>query len=167
MKWFILSVIVWTCSISYAHDYFFAFAEMQYSEDNERFEVTIRATGHDIEDYLAHLGHPIPKLEKVDADPLAKQTLLQLIQNEFQIKTDDKLLALELVGFEVNNKDEAVFYLTSKKMEKPAQITVSFKLLMSFYPEQQNKLTLFTSEGKSYFSFLQHEKTRTIELKDN
>lgn len=166
MNYLLLSIFISVFSFGFSHDYFFAFAEMQYNEENQRFEIAVRATGHDVENYLSHLGHTIPKLEEAKSDPIAKQTLLQLIQNEFQIKTDNKLLALELMGFEINSKDEAVFYLTSKKIEKPKEVRVTFNLLMSFFPEQQNKLTLFTSEGKEYYSFLQHENTRIIKLKD-
>lgn len=166
MNFLLLSIFISICSLGFSHDYYLAFAEMQYNEENKRFEIAVRATGHDIEDYLAHLGHAIPRLEEAKSDPIAKQTLLQLIQNEFQIKIDEKSLVLELVGFEINSKDEAVFYLTSKKIEKPRQTTITFNLLMSFYPEQQNKLTVFTSEGKDYYSFLQHENTRIIEIKD-
>lgn len=166
MNHLLLSIFITICSFGFSHDYFFAFAEMQYNEDNQRFEIAVRATGHDVEEYLTHLGHNIPKLEEASSDPVAKKTLLQLIQNEFQIKMDNKLLVLELVGFEINSKDEAVFYLTSKKIDKPAQVSVTFDLLMSFYPEQQNKLTLFTPEGKEYYAFLQHENTRIIKLKD-
>lgn len=166
MKQLILAFCISICTIGFSHDYFFAFAEMQYNNDNQQFEITVRATGHDVENYLTHLGHSIPPLEEAASDPIAKQTLLQLIQNEFQIKKDQKLLILDLVGFEINSKDEAVFYLTTKKIEYPTQISITFNLLMSFFPEQQNKLTFFTSEGKTYYSFLPHKNTRIIEFKD-
>lgn len=166
MNYLLLTLFISISSLGYSHDYFFAFAEMQYNGENQRFEIAVRATGHDVEDYLKHLGHDIPKLEEAASDPIAKKTLLQLIQNEFQIKSNNKPLVLELIGFEINSKDEAVFYLTTKKIDKPSELVVTFNLMMSFFPEQQNKLTLFTQEGKEYYSFLQHEKSRILKFKD-
>ena len=63
---------------------------------------------------------------------------------------------------EVNNKDEVIFYVVSRKMDAPSELHITFDLLMSFFEEQQNKLTIFSDGGKAYLSFLPHQKTRTF-----
>jgi hypothetical protein len=64
---------------------------------------------------------------------------------------------------EVNTKDQATFYCTSREMEKPAGFEVEYNLLMNFYPIQQNKLTVFTPEGKEYLTFLKSRTRRKFE----
>lgn len=166
MKIGVFFIFIFISSISFGHAYYFAFGEMQYNNDNERFEVSIRATGHDIEEYMEHLGQGIGKLEVAKDNPIAKQKLEEMLLKHFTISVEDKRLALELVGLEVNVKDEVVFYLVSKKIKEPKIYTIKFDLLMDYFEEQQNKITIFTTEGKEYLSFLPHKTERTFDIKN-
>lgn len=152
-----------TYSLS-AHVFFFAFAEMEYNAKDQRFEITMRATGHDVEDYMKHLQRPIGKLEDCVNNPLKLKVIEEVLLNEFQLKTEDKSLALELIGLEVNLKDEVTFYIVSKKMELPSTIEITFNFLMDYFEEQQNKITIITPTGKEYLTFLRHKPTRKFEF---
>lgn len=147
-----------------AHVFYFAFAEMEFNAKDQRFEITVRATGHDVEDYMKHLQRPVGKLEDCINNPLKLKVIEEVLLNEFQLKTEDKSLALELIGLEVNLKDEVTFYIVSKKMELPSTVDIAFNFLMDFFEEQQNKITIITSTGKEYLTFLRHKPTRKFEF---
>ena len=151
---------------AWGHAYYFAFAEMEFNDDESRFEIAVRATGHDVEDYMDHIGQPVGQLEKAADNPVAMSNLEEMIRKHFVIYASSKSLMLDLVGVEVNNKDEVIFYLTSRKMKRPDEIEIKFDLLMDLYEEQQNKITFFTNEEKVYLSFMQHKKVRTFEFNE-
>ncbi len=145
-----------------AHEYYFAFAEMQFNKEKSRFEISIRATGHDVEEYMEKIGHTIPKLEDCINKPAEMQKLEKLITTHFIIEKEGNSIILELVGMEVNTKDEVIFYLVSRKMEQPEKVDITFDLLMNYFEDQQNKLTVFTEKGKVYLSFLPHQTKRIL-----
>jgi hypothetical protein len=147
-----------------AHVFYFAFAEMEYNRTEQRFELSIRATGHDVEDYMEHLKRPVGKLEDCINNPLKLKVLEEVLLHEFQIKTGGKALALELIGLDVNLKDEATFYVVTKKMELPETVEITFNFLMNYFEEQQNKITIITPSGKEYLTFLRHKPTRKFEF---
>lgn len=145
------------------HEYYFSFGEIQYSTKQKRFEVSITCTGHDLENYIESKDIEIPKFEECIESPVHQKKIEKIIQDGFKVYVDDKSILLELVGMEVNTKDQAVFYLTSREMIKPANFEVEYNLLMDYYPIQQNKLTVFSPEGKEYLTFLKSRTKRKFE----
>lgn len=145
------------------HEYYFSFGEIQYSEKKNRFEVSIICTGHDLEAAIKSKGIEIPKFEECVDSPVHLKKIEKIIQKDFKVIVDGESILFELVGMEVNVKDQAIFYLTSREMPKPAIFEVEYKLLMDHYPIQQNKLTVFTPDGKEYLTFLKSRTKRKFE----
>lgn len=146
------------------HEYFLGFAEMQYNDDSKKLEVSIAITGHDLEQYLDEKGINVPKLEECINQPVHLAKIEKEIQNGFQVKDGTDNLLLDLVGMEVNNRDQAIFYLTSREIEKPTKLTVRFDLLMNYFIKQQNKLTVFKDGKKEFYAFLKTGPERKIDL---
>lgn len=160
-KFAILSLLaLFTMSM---HEYYFSFGEIQYSSEHKRFEISITCTGHDLEEYIKNKGIEIPKFEDCIDSPVHLNKIENVIQNGFKLSVDGKSISLELVGMEVNTKDQAVFYLTSRKLEKPENFEVEYNLMMDYFPIQQNKLTIFKQEGKEYLTFLKSRTKRNFE----
>lgn len=147
-----------------AHVFYFAFGEVQYNQLEKRFELTLRATGHDVEAYMDFKNSPIGSLESCLNHPIKKKQLELQINQGFVVSIGDRVIQFELIGLEVGTNDEANFYLISKTLDKPAKISVRFDFLMDFFPEQQNKLTIFDAREKIYLSFLPHLAIRTYEF---
>jgi Lhr-like helicase len=145
------------------HEYYFSFAEIQYSGKQNRFEVSITCTGHDLESAIKDKGIEIPKFEECIENPIHLKKIEKVLQEDFKVYADEKPILFELIGMEVNTKDQAIFYLTSREMKKPSGFDVEYKLLMDYYPTQQNKLTVFTPSGKEYLTFLKSRKKRKFE----
>jgi len=137
---------------------------MQYNEKTEQFEISLEVSGHDLEDYLADKGVIIPRLEECVGKPIYLTMIEKEITHGFQILVKGNPLSLDLIGMKINNNDQVIFFMTSRKMEKPKSIDVNYDLMMDFFSLQQNKLTLFKSEGKQFVTFLNTRSKRTIEL---
>jgi hypothetical protein len=163
MKLAVIIFLIFSVTHVFGHEFFFSFAEMQYNDDLKRYEVSIQATGHDVEDFLKSKGEDLPVLEKCIGNPIAENILATYVTKYFQIKVDGKAINLTLIGLEVNIKDEVIFYLKSNKIEKPKSLEIVYDFLMDFFPDQQNKLTVFTAKGKEYLSFLPNRRTRIFE----
>ncbi len=164
MKLLFTIVLLVLALTSNAHDYYFAFAEMQFNKERNRLEISIRVTGHDLEDYMKHIGQKIPKMEKCINNPLEQQKLTQVITKHFKVIKEGKPLSLNLIGMEVNNKDEAIFYLVSKDDLSLDEVSIQFDILMDYFEEQQNKLTLFSENGKEFLTFLPHQRIRKLSI---
>jgi len=147
-----------------AHDFYFSFAELQYNQKEQKIEVSISVTGHDFEKYLTEKEVGLPQLEDCKGQPMDMIILEDEINNGFQLSQGDDKIQLHLLGMNVKDDGEVVFFLSSSTLEKPKEIEVRFDLLMNFYIKQQNKLTLFKPNGKEYFSFLSTRPKRTIKL---
>ncbi|RFC55404.1 DUF6702 family protein [Brumimicrobium aurantiacum] len=164
LKLFFLSFIFLLAFQSQAHEFYFSFAEMQYNDSAKKFEISLEVTGHDFEAYLKDKEINIPKLEDCKDNPI----YLNIIQNEikegFKILVEDREITLNIVGMDINDNDQVVFFLTSSKIEKPENIDIQYNLLMDFFPLQQNKLTLFTPEGKKFVTFINTRFNRTVAL---
>jgi hypothetical protein len=147
-----------------AHAFYFAFAEMQYNEKEERFEITLRATGHDVEKYMEVMNSPIGKLEDCIKNPLKMKQLERAIDKGFSLSIAGVQLTMELLGLEINVNDEVSFYLITRRTKKPESIGIEFNFLMDYFEEQQNKLTIFEGGEKHYLSFLPHMTQRNFEF---
>jgi len=160
MRNILLILLLSSAFFSAAHDYFFAFAEVQFNDEKKRLEISIRVTGHDLEDYMKHLGKETLRMEECINNPIEMQKIKSVLFSEFKITTNGAPLALEIIGMEINTKDEAIFYITSKEISSLKDVTITFDLLMDFFKEQQNKLTIFKQGGKDYLTFLPHRRSR-------
>lgn len=159
----LIGILLICASNLFAHEFFFSFAEMQYNAELKRYEVSIQATGHDVEDFIKSKGEDLPALEKCIGNPLAENILESYIVKHFQVKVNGKPISFTLIGLEVNIKDEVIFYLKSNTLDKPTSLEIMYDLLMDFFPDQQNKLTIYTDKGKDYLGFLPHRRTRIYE----
>jgi hypothetical protein len=164
MNFRVLSVAVIGLLLVSFHEYFMGFAEMQYNSVTNKLELSITVTGHDLEEYLEKAGVEIPPLEDCIGQPFHLKNIEKELVKGFQIMHNDKLLKLDIIGMEVNNKDQAIFYLTSREIERPETLKVRFDLLMNYFFKQQNKLTVFNQGKKEFYSFLKSAPVRTIDL---
>lgn len=158
---FILPLVLLLMSF---HEYYMSFAELDYNEDSSRLEISVSVTGHDLEEYMKEKGLEIVALESCSSDPISMKNIEKVLNNGFQVFMDEEKLKLDLVGLEVDTKDQATFYLLSREIKHPETLKVRYDLLMNYFLEQQNKLTVFKGNKKEFYAFLKHKPERIIEL---
>ncbi len=162
----LLSILAFTfiSSYSFSHDYYFAFAEMEYNTTNKKFELSLIVSTHDIEHWLKDKGVAVKELE----DHLKDSTLQNLIGNTlldgYSVKMNNSIIDFKLIGFEVKKDGLTEFYFSSSAVEIHPPLIVSFDLLMDIYSQQQNKLTFIYNAKKQTFPFLYTNREQTIEF---
>lgn len=163
MKFLILLASLFFARNLRAHEYFFAFAEVNYNATEKVFEVTIEGSAHDVEDVLNETGIAIRELEDHYKDSVMLSKLEKFICNGFKIKTGREL-KLRLEGYEVDKKGLVYFFLKSEPDEHFRSVTFTFDWLMDALPQQQNKITLAIHSKKYTCVFLPAKRTETVEL---
>jgi hypothetical protein len=165
---FLLVLLVLSCSgVAKAHDFFFAFAEMELNEVSSRFEITLTATTHDVERALIQDGLNRGDVKWNSSDTVFTRLLENKINRHFSISVDgkDQKSRLILEGVENELTGTTRFYLSCPlPIVGFASFTVLFDFLMDTFPEQQNKLTFIYREQKQTVSFLPSHKTNTLRL---
>ncbi|MCH2225616.1 MAG: hypothetical protein MK066_12670 [Crocinitomicaceae bacterium] len=147
---------------SAAHDYYFAFAELEYNDFTKKFESTITASSHDLERVLAVRGIDVDSLDLLTHSSEKFIQLEGFLNEGFVIANRTTKTHLSIVGVEILLNGIIHFFLESESIEVNDYIDVEFSFLMSEFPEQQNKLTLYMRDKSYTKTFLQGDFTRQI-----
>jgi hypothetical protein len=148
-----------------AHEYYFAFGEVEYNESTRKLEITLEVNAHDLEfdmkksgiDLVGHIE------EQTQNSNFKKQLELHLTQG-FKITNEDLGLSLTLVGFDILPNGLLYAYLESQPITLDKRLTFTFNLLMESFPSQQNKVTFIRNKQKQTAVFLPSKPTETITL---
>ncbi len=166
MRCIVLICLLLFTSKGWAHEYFFAFAELEYKKSNGIIEATLIVTTHDFEYYLHQQGWSAKDLSSSQNDSLSTLFIEEKINKHFHISTDiHESLNMQLIGYETKLIGTTQFYLTAQ-VEPIQKIDFKFDLLMDVFPEQQNKLNFIHKEidTKTTLEFLPSRKIQSIDL---
>lgn len=148
-----------------AHEYYFAFAEIEYNVTEQRFEGTIIVTTHDLETGLREDGYNLPVLESISTNDTAFIQLEEYLFKHFRINTGDQNLDLHLIGSEVFLVGTTNLYFESEKTEIK-DCTFMFDLLMDAFEGQQNKITFTYKKEAHSLYFLHEQRKQTFKLEN-
>jgi hypothetical protein len=166
-----LSVI----STSFAHEYYFAYAEISYNELQQKLEGTLIFTTHDLERSIEPKGTLIGKFEKLDETSAELKRIENYINQHFQIiygcaldslETDVICISqflLEGVVTQLNGTIECYISASIPALYNPIQI--KFDALMEQFPGQQNKFNFIYRQQKETLSFLLNDSSKYFTLK--
>lgn len=152
-------------SLVRAHEFYFAFAEMEYNEMESRFELTITATTHDVERSMSEKGLLVSGKPLNNKDTFLLQVLEKDLNHHFELtlKGVEQRLNFKLEGFETELTGITRFYLSCPSpLSSIVSMNVFFDFLMDTFPDQQNKLTFIYRGNKQTVAFLPSNKTQTI-----
>lgn len=147
----------------YAHEYFFAFAEVEYNETSQKIEATLTVSTHDLEHAIEKELNLVKHLEKIEFGTKEFVALEGYLLKYFKIETDKKC-KLKLIGLEESLQGITNFYFESEKIEIHDEITISFDLLMKQNKKQQNKVTFYHKNKNYTRPFLYSQRLQTIKL---
>lgn len=167
MRFLLIVLMLSVSGVSKAHDFFFAFAEMELNEVNSRFEITLTATTHDVERALIHNGLIREDVKWNSTDSVFSGLLEKEINRQFSISFDgiDQKSHLILEGVENELTGTTRFYLSCPlPIIGFTTFSILFDFLMDTFPEQQNKLTFIYREQKQTVTFLPSHKTNTLSI---
>lgn len=166
MKKAFLVLLIFMCLgyFSYAHNYFFSFAEVEYNEFCGCFESSITFTTHDFEQLLSKKNILNKNLESTLNDYQLKQNIETIINEGFQITSENKIVEFQLDGNEIGLNGLTTFFLSSKPIKLSSVILFQYNLLMNEIAEQQNKLTFILRGEKTTMNFIANQVTHSIKL---
>lgn len=172
----LLLFVLFVSCFSYAHKYYFAFAELEYNEMNKSLEATIIASAHDLESVLKENDVISKSLDSAKKNKKEYYAINDFLNKNFCVHTADSisLLALDsalppqlefvMDGFEVLLNGDVQFYLSATIAKPTKQFYVKFDFLMDKFPEQQNKLTFRYRDKKFTYNFLTTTRIQLIKL---
>jgi hypothetical protein len=175
-KNFILVFFLFVSSFTFAHTYYFAFAEVEYNEMNKSLEATIIASAHDVESVLRENDVISKSLDYAKKNKKEYYAINDFINKNFSVYAADSLSFLVLDsslppqiefvmdGFEVLLNGDVQFYLSAKIQNPINQLYVKFDFLMEKFPEQQNKLTFRFRDKKFTNNYLTTTRIQLIKL---
>lgn len=163
VKSILVALLVFCSFSSKAHEYFFAYAEVEYNELSQKLESSIVATTHDFELAMEDIGLT-DKLEDVDNDNVQFKLIEKFINNHLQINSNKHHIYLNLIGIDVSLNGSVSFYLESNEVIINEGVQIFFDLLMNEFQDQQNKLSFIFRENTQTVTFLPHKKEHTLEL---
>lgn len=149
-------------TVGRAHDYFFAFAEVDYNVNKQCFEVTLESAAHDVVQALRTENVAITDLSQHYNDSTMNAALETYINQHFTLSSGTQSTSFHLEGYEVLRNGLVLFYLSSDKIQPEADITFRFDWLMDEFADQQNKLTLNLYDQKYTAVFLRKLPVVTI-----
>lgn len=148
-----------------AHEYYFAFGEVEYNESTRKLEITLEISAHDLESDMKKSGIVLDKhIENQTQNSGFKKQLESHLVAGFSISVDDSPIPLKVVGFDVLPTGLLYVYLESETLELTKSLSFKFDLLMESFPNQQNKITFIRNTQKQTAVFLPTKRTEIITL---
>lgn len=165
MKQIITLIILSFHAITYSHETYFAFAEMEYNDECSCLEISIKVSSHDLNSIAENKIEDFRSLEIALNDKIQNTEIVEnILLQGFQISQHQKFTQLFYEGHELNNDGNCYFFFRSEEIDNES-INVRFDLFMSTYTEQQNKLIYRKSrESNETYCFFVFRRQTDIKL---
>jgi len=145
-----------------AHEYFFSFAELAYNSNEEKLEGTLMLSTHDLEEWFLTKNLAVNELEDHINDTKLIQQMSVILFSELRVKNNGQNIKFEVIGYEVLPNGMTNFYFHSEKIARPKILDITFDMMMSEIPEQQNKITYLDNEKSFTAIFTTTKKQSSI-----
>lgn len=146
---FVLIIALAFFSFAPAHKYYFSLTEIKANTFNKTITVSAKLFIDDLEITLNKDNNIKYDLTKSTEDKSVQKDLFNYMIKHFQINLNDKIVALNFVGFETEN-DVVWIYLESKLTEKDfKEVKITNSILYDFSSDQTN-LIQFKWNNKNF-----------------
>ena len=175
VKLLFISSCLLVSSASWGHQYFFAFAEIEYNEMAQKFEGSVVATAHDLEFALMNSYGLQTKLEKIEAKSsevkIMEDYLNQFLTLRYGCSLNSNAVdaycsaTWSIESFQIMKNGTIELYFSAPAKFIYTLIQVDFRFLMDAFPDQQNKLTFIYRDDRKTLSFTKTQATHYFALK--
>jgi hypothetical protein len=162
LKALLFLVLLSIFGTSRAHEYHFAFIELEYYPSEQQFQATLKVTAHDLAYIFSKKhGKDLSMDQILKTDSLYSE-LTQFICSGFTLFQNNKAVYFTVDGNELTKNGDLLFYLSSEPIEQPGKLSVAFPLLTPYFPDQQNKLDYLKKGSHHTLTFLSTDYTKEI-----
>lgn len=163
MKKLLFLILLFSSCVLRAHEFYFAFAEIQYNEESQTFQGTLKFTAHDLEDVLLDQNKLSKGISYIEDRQHVRQVLANYLFTDFKFQYNNQNLSLKILEFEIQKNGLIFIYIESEPilLEKKS-LSITFCNLMDIFKLQQNKITFVAPEQKVTEVFLQDNCIKEI-----
>jgi hypothetical protein len=153
-----------------AHEYYFAFAEVEYSEKSGKMEATLTLTAHDFEVYLQKNNVISNSLDIAFSDEKELISIQKNLNSHFFFfeeaadKKSNWTSTFKIDDHQILLNGNIEIYLSCEVAKPLSLLNVQFNLLMDYFSEQQNKITFINKRKKSTLNFNLPNQKQIIDL---
>ncbi|WKK66857.1 DUF6702 family protein [Lutimonas zeaxanthinifaciens] len=141
-KYFFLFIFLTIPLISFTlHKHYVSLTQIEYIEDKEAVQVTMRCFLDDIEEAIEDRTGEKLELASQNEHERAGFYLESYIKNKFSIWIDGVEMNYNFLGKEYEN-DEVFFYMELENIDKINSISIQNSILLEAFEEQQNIVKL-------------------------
>lgn len=165
MKYFLLSTFCFILHLnSSAHEFYFAYAEIEINEMNNRLEATFVVTTHDLEKVLRDNYAYDVKISGNENNLALIDSIRKVINKGFSLNGKVFQSNLKIDGIEVQLNGITNIFCSQEVLKIDSDMNVKFDLMMDTFESQQNKITLMYRGKKSSLVFIPTMKSQIIKL---
>lgn len=121
-----------------AHPYHVSATEMEYDAKSKRVEISTKIFTDDFEQILAKLYRQKTDLSSKALKPQMTALIDKYITTHLSLKSDNKLLPLQLFGWEIDHEAVYVYTVANAPAFNPGNITVEKTVLYDLFDDQLN-----------------------------
>ena len=152
----ILSVVC--CMPLFAHKFYISIGEMEFNQEKNRIDVSLKMTAHDLEEVIGQkFGRKIDIMKISDTSEVFIYFKDYLAQN-FRVYSTDEQLLFSYLGKEIKNTEDLFVYFSFLNPKNPAKLKVISNLLYSISDLQQNIV---------HYKYLNQTKSVTLVASEN
>lgn len=145
-----------------AHDYHFAFIEMEYNGSTQKYEGSLKVSAHDLAYIYSKELKTDLSIETLLGTDTLKNRLERDLLNGFTVRSNKQILYFKMAGHQLTLEGDLLCFFTSEVISSEGPISVEFPLLMNYFVDQQNKFD-YLSKGKHHnLSFIKGDDVKSI-----
>ena len=165
MSSFLANIILCVLGFSGFHNHYTSITNAKLNADNNKLEISIKLTAHDIEHHFSTTKQIELKLGSSKEHGNANALISNYITNNLKFSIDNKLITLNFIGKEVQNDETLYLFFESHLPKKTQKVNVINTILIKTFNDQQNILHLSGSIKES-FTFNEKLTAKTYYIKN-
>ena len=149
--------------LSFFHPFYVSVTEINHNAKNKTIEISSKIFFDDLEQQIENESHVQIDIIKPKDKKKVDLLIANYVKRHLQIKVDGKVLAMNYVGYEIQ-EDAAWCYFEIPKVNKVKEIEINDNILFQLHKEQINMLNVVVDgkrqstkldapEGKVVFKF--------------
>ena len=153
-------------SLEGGHGFHMSHCNINYKMEEQRLQISLSLVIDDLEQGLTERGVPKLYLFEQKENDQADAYLMQYFEENFQLQMDQKKVAYQWVGKEIDDDLEGMWvYLEVVDLAAFTKLQITNKILMDHLDDQKNIVSIQGTEDlKGYFLFQKGDVVKTLNL---
>lgn len=140
-------IIACTSATVSAHNIHRSMTNIEWNKSDNSLEFILTLHGHELEAMLSYLtGQKLSFLDQKD-DPALQEAMQLYVQERVSLKVEDKVIALDFIGHEVQGQIVTV-YMETALAKAPTSFSVNNSVLLDAFDDQVNAIVVHIGDRR-------------------